>query len=332
MDQRELALSAFVATASGDRQARLSGLEKLAGGAIQENWSAQLTLHGAHRPVVIRTDAPSGVAASRTRAEEFHLLKAAHGAGVAVPEPLWLCTDPSVIGKAFFVMARVAGTAAGHQVVKDPAWGGDRTTLAERLGAELARIHAVVPPRPDLDFLGPPPAHAALDRVATYRDWLDAVGRPHAALEWGLRWLERLAPDPAAPVLTHRDYRTGNVMLDQTGITGVLDWEFAAWGDPMEDLGWFCARCWRFGVDGLEAGGLGARADFYGGYASVAGRPVDDAAVRYWEVMAHVRWAVIALQQGERVLGGGETNLEAALTATLVPQLELEILRMTKES
>ena len=45
--------------------------------------------------------------------------------------------------------------------------------------------------------------------------------------------------------------------------------------------------------------------------------------------MAHMRWAVIALQQADRFVTGGEQNLELALTAHIVPELELEILRQT---
>ena len=54
---------------------------------------------------------------------------------------------------------------------------------------------------------------------------------------------------------------------------------------------------------------------------------MDDAAVRYWELVAHLRWAVIALEQGERHLSGRQRSLELALTARLVPELELAVLR-----
>ncbi len=52
----------------------------------------------------------------------------------------------------------------------------------------------------------------------------------------------------------------------------------------------------------------------------------------YWEVMAHVRWAVIALQQAERHASGAQESLELALTAHVVPELELEILDRTRET
>ena len=66
------------------------------------------------------------------------------------------------------------------------------------------------------------------------------------------------------------------------------------------------------------------------GYERASGRKVDPEAVAFWEVMAHLRWAVIALQQAARTLSGGEESLELALTGRLYPpELELEILRRT---
>ena len=87
----------------------------------------------------------------------------------------------------------------------------------------------------------------------------------------------------------------------------------------------------RFGQTAREAGGIAGREPFYRGYERVAGRPIDRDAVAYWEVMAHLRWAVIALQQGERFISGGEPSLELALTGRLIPtELELEILAGTR--
>jgi len=114
--------------------------------------------------------------------------------------------------------------------------------------------------------------------------------------------------------------------VDQGDLTGILDFEFAGWSDPDEDLGWFCARCWRFGAEDLEAGGIAPRADFYRGYEGASGRHIDALAVHFWEAMAHIRWAVIALQQAHRRIAGGERSLELALTGRLVPELELSII------
>ncbi|HEX6592807.1 MAG TPA: phosphotransferase family protein, partial [Moraxellaceae bacterium] len=214
-------------------------------------------------------------------------------------------------------------------LVKDMGLGGDREKLAERIGEEMARLHAIRPPEARLDFLKAPALSPALQGVKDFRDFLDCHHTAFPALEWGIRWLEKNAPVTEALVLTHRDFRTGNYMVDEHGLTAVLDWEFAAWSDPLEDLGWFCARCWRFGKFENEAGGIGSRAALYRGYEAVSGRQPDPAAVFFWEVYAHVRWAIIALQQGERHVSGREPSLELALTAHIVPELELQILRMT---
>ena len=79
----------------------------------------------------------------------------------------------------------------------------------------------------------------------------------------------------------------------------------------------------------LEAGGIAPREAFYRGYETESGVQIDDEAVRYWEVVAHLRWAVIALEQGHRHLSGLEPSLELALTGRITPELELAILRAT---
>jgi aminoglycoside phosphotransferase (APT) family kinase protein len=129
--------------------------------------------------------------------------------------------------------------------------------------------------------------------------------------------------------LVHRDFRTGNYMVDTRGLTAVLDWEFAGWGDPACDIGWFCAECWRFGRPGLEAGGIAPRADFYRGYEAEAGVAIDPDRVAFWEVMTHIRWDVIALQQGQRHVSGGEANLDLALTGRKAAELDWALLRLT---
>jgi aminoglycoside phosphotransferase (APT) family kinase protein len=271
------------------------------------------------------------LAVSLPRTAEYALLRAAWDAGVTVPEPLFCCADASVTGAPFFVMRRVDGIALGPRVVKDASLGGGREKLAGALGRELARIHRIRPPRPDLGFLGAPAPDPARAAITAMRARLDAAGTPRPVLEWGLRALERTAPAPAPPVLVHNDYRTGNLMLDASGITGVLDWEFAAWGDGHTDLGWFCAKCWRFGNTAMEAGGIGPRDAFHAGYAAESGAPVDVARAAWWELMAHIRWAVIAADQAIRHISGEERSLELALTGHIVPELEWEILAMAEE-
>jgi aminoglycoside phosphotransferase (APT) family kinase protein len=222
-------------------------------------------------------------------------------------------------------MERISGTALGNRITR----AGAQPALAAALARELARIHTIQPPQPALDFLGAIRNTPATDAIATYRAYLDEMPEPHPVLEWTLRWLQTNAPPMAETVLCHRDFRTGNYMVDDGALTGVLDWEFAGWGDPHEDIAWFCARCWRFAAPHLEAGGIAGRDVFYNAYEQATGRTIDLKQVHYWETMAHVRWAVIALQQAMRHRSGNEPSLELALIGRRIAEIEYECLNLT---
>ncbi|HEX6590799.1 MAG TPA: phosphotransferase, partial [Moraxellaceae bacterium] len=175
-EEQKKAVEKFLATKTAADSVHIDEARLLSGGAIQENWLLSATVsdgpHAGPLECVLRSDAPSGVAVSHTRAQEFALLQAAFKAGVTVPEPLWL-GDRSVFGRDFFVMRKANGTAAGHRLVKDMTLGGDREKLAERIGEEMARLHAIRPPQPSLDFLKAPALSPALQGVRDFRDFLD---------------------------------------------------------------------------------------------------------------------------------------------------------------
>jgi aminoglycoside phosphotransferase (APT) family kinase protein len=324
-------LARFLAGATGAASIELAPLRLLPGGAVQENWLIEARLAGGpfegRQRFVLRKAAPTTLTLSHEAATEFAVLRVVHEAGVAVPEPLFLCRDRALLGTPFLVMRWSPGVADGAVLAAD----GANEALAERLGRELALLHRIVPPRADLAALGAPPADAAAARLALYRDMLDASGDAHPVAEWGMRWLLRHAPPPAAPVLCHGDFRTGNYLVVERRLTAVLDWEFAGWSDPDEDIGWFCLGCWRFGAYERAAGGIAPRAAFLRGYMAASGRRLDPARLRYWEAMAALRWLVIALAQRDRFLKGGERSLDLALTGRRPAECELEILRLTAE-
>ena len=331
-DDRRPALARFLAAAGGARGCEVTGLFPLSGGSIQENWGLDANFSGGRlageQRLVLRAAAMTGVPSSLDRLQEFAVLKAAFAAGVTVPEPLFAEADPAVFGKPFLIMRRASGTAAAHRITRDPALDPALPAIAERLGRELARIHRIGPPRPDLGFLAPYEETGPAQQIAAFRADLDRHPTPRPVLEWGLRWLETHLPAPVPPVLCHHDFRTGNYLLDGPVLTGILDWEFAGWGDPHEDIGWFCSKGWRFARLDREAGGIADRAPFYRGYECESGAVIDPVRVHFWEVLASVRWAVIALQQSERHISGGERSLDLALTGRRAGECELEILML----
>jgi aminoglycoside phosphotransferase (APT) family kinase protein len=328
-------LARFLCEAAGARAVDIVELRPLAGGAVQENWLVIATIEGGafagRRKLVLRSDAATSLSMSSDRATEFAMQRLVHAAGVTVPEPVFLCRDTAVIGKPFFVMRWMPGSADGERIVAGEI-GGSRAVLAERLARELAKLHKLRPTGDAVPGLGAPPDDAAAARLGPLARFIAGHGEPHPVAEWGIRWLRRHAPAPVAPVLCHGDFRTGNYLADEHGLTALLDWDFAGWSDPDEDIAWFCLGYWRFGAYAREAGGLVPRTAFHRAYAAASGRVIDPARARYWEVMAALRWLVIALEQRDRFLKGGERSLKLLLNGRRPAECELEILRLTEHA
>lgn len=326
----------------GAREVTCSAAVKLSGGAIQENWWLTLRItggvHDGAHDWVLRTDAASAVAASNSRQQEFRLLQLVFSAGVPVPEPVCFCGDISVFGRLFFLMTAVSGQAQGRKLARRPDLQTTGPGLVAQLGEIMARIHSLTPQNSKaenrLSFLAEPHSSAAVFQIEQMRAALDRLGSAHPVLEYGLNWLEdnlQEWEDKADPVLCHRDFRTGNFLVEEGRCTALLDWEFAGWSDRHEDIGWLCARCWRFGNDHLTVGGLGPFSAFRQAYEQETGLTLNIRAIGFWQVMAEIRWAVIALQQAARNHSGQELSLELALSGWLVPEMEFNMLGLMDE-
>ncbi len=324
------ALGAWLASELGAERVAIVEAALLAGGAVQQNWRLDVEVTGGARAGkhvwVLRTDAAASLDVSLDRLSEFRCIEAAHRAGVKVAEPIAASGDGGLIGRPFAVQALVAGTAQGRRIVRDPKLSEFGDSLARELGRELARIHSVRPTAGVLSFLPVPVTNPSRREVAQMRKGLDGASEARPALEYVLSWLDQNAPEPAAITLVHGDFRTGNYMVDGGRLTAVLDWEFCHWGDPREDLGWFIARCWRFGNDDKVAGGIAKLASLLEGYNEIADIKVAASELAYFEVLAASRWAAISLLQGDRFIKGGERSLELALTGLMPPEMEWDAL------
>ena len=286
----------------------------LAGGASKEAWAVD----SQGRELLIRR-ASGGVIhqGTLTLEQEFEVLRAAHEAGVRVPEPLAYLGE--VEGREAFVMERIRGETIGRRIVKQPPPGLDL-----QLAEELAKIHAIPPER--LPFLD------RGDAVARFYAELDSVGEPHPAIELGLHWVKERLPRHREAVVVHGDWRIGNIAVDANGIVAVLDWEFAHLADPVEDLAWPLVRAWRFGADDRHLGGIGELEPYLARYAELTGREVTADELLVWEVFGNVKWATGCLTQSRRHLNGQERSVELAVLGRLAAEMEYELLDLIDPS
>ena len=143
-------------------------------------------------------------------------------------------------------------------------------------------------------------------------DELDEVGEPHPAIELGLWWLRENRPPRREPVVVHGDFRIGNLVVDEDGLVGVLDWEFAHLDDPARDLAFALVRAWRFGADDLRLGGIGEVEPYLERYNELTGFDVRPEELDYWELAGNVGWAIGCLTQAQRHLTGQDRSVELA--------------------
>ena len=323
--------------------AHVTGLRQLAGGASCRIYSFALDGCGAPRTLVLRLDAVGGTAGNadtNVRREEYELLSAAARGGITVPAVHWYGDGSEGLGGAFFIMDLVKGEALARRLLRDERYARTRSALPRDLARELARIHAVDLHDPKLAFVvaraegGEDPRRFALAEVAKYRQLLDAFSsdQPYPLLMLVARWLQQHAPAVARPSLIHGDFRVGNVMFDEQGLTAVLDWELSHIGDPVEDLGWLCVRTWRFGSDDKPAGGLCSREQLCRRYAEHGGDEVAPQALRFWEIFGNWKWAIICRIQAARAQAGSHPDVELATIGRRVAETEWEILNLLDES
>ena len=226
------------------------------------------------------------------------------------------------------------GIAIGRKVVSSPALSEARTALPEQLASALARIHSITPEQSNLTFSNFPPAReygAATSQNRFVRTMLDNLPEPHPAAELALIWLEENVPKNDPLTLVHADFRTGNFLVDDTGLTALLDWEFAHWGSPLEDIAWISLRDWRFGVLDQPIGGFSDRATFYRAYSAASGRALDPTLIHYWEVSGNLRWALGCAFQGQRYLSGKRSDLELAAVSRRACEMKYEAIRLIEQ-
>ena len=313
-----------------DAGSEVTGLEQLAGGASRQTWQVEVATPSGPAGLVLQRAVGEVVGQQVPPATQAGLLQLAEEAGVPVP-PVQLVLEPDDDLGEGFVTDFVPGEARPTRVLRDETLADARAGLAAACGRVLASLHTIDPDRATglVDFTTDGGAlEHNLDQLTAV---MDGIGEPHPVLELAIRWLRTHPPTPHGRVVVHGDFRNGNLLVAPTGLVGVLDWELAHVGDPLEDLGWLCVRAWRFGADHLPVGGFGTREDLVAAYARSSGRDVDVADVRRWELLGTVRWGVICMLQASRHLDGCEASLELAAIGRRVCETEYDVLGLLAE-
>lgn len=257
-----------------------------------------------------------------------------------VPEVLATCDDPSVLGAEFVVMERLVGVIPQRDL---PAG----VTLSERearaLGDDmvdrLVQLHSLDVEATGLSAFGKGQGYVQRQIAGWSARYRDARTDDVADFEPVMAWLEAERPAGESRIcLIHNDYKLDNLVLaedDPSRIVGILDWEMAALGDPLMELGSSLAYWVEAGDDaGMRAirrqpshlPGMPTRAEIVARYGARTGLDVSN--FRFYEVYGLFRLAGIAQQIYARFRAGQAKNPAFAGFGQAVNYLESRCRRL----
>jgi aminoglycoside phosphotransferase (APT) family kinase protein len=248
---------------------------------------------------------------------EWRIIEALNGTDVPHTDAVAVCTDPSVLGRTFYLMGFVDGWSPMGLTDGWPApFDTDldaRRGLAFQLVEGIALLSKVDWQAKGLQDLGRPDGfhERQVDRWTAFLERIK--GRDLPGFDESAAWLREHRPIDFVPGLMHGDYQFANVMYCDGAparLAAIVDWEMGTVGDPKLDLGWV-VQSWPEDTNAVDAAkssyvdmyGMPSRAEVLDHYSKVSGRQVDD--MDYYVILAKWKLAVV-LEQGFQRAGDDE--------------------------
>ncbi len=261
---------------------------------------------------------------------EAQTIRTAEEAGVPVAHVVLDSDEPKWLGGGFFITRRIAGETVPRRVLRLVAQRRHGDAIALKLGRALANLHAIPDEKIPPHLARPEDGDPAATSLKRLREQMDGLLQPSPILSLGMRWLEARKPSkPKRCVLIHGDARNGNLIVSESGLEALLDWEGSSVGDPMADLAWPCVRTWRFGEDAHELGGFAGRAPMVAAYEA-AGGTFDAERFHWWKVLGTFRWAIGLAGQAKAHIDGSVPNIVMAASGRRVGELEYDLMCLLK--
>ncbi len=267
---------------------------------------------------------------------EFRVMRALAGSAVPVAPMHVLCTDESVIGRAFYVMGFVDGRVLWEQSLPGQT-REQRAAIYDEMNRVIAALHRVDVAAVGLSDYGKPGNY--FDRQigrwskqyqASATQTIDAMDR---LIEWLPAHVPASARDEAQVSVVHGDFRLDNLIFDATQprVRAVLDWELSTLGHPLADFSYHC-MAWHIepgtfrGIGGLDLPSLGipTELEYVRRYCERTGRPDPDALMADWNFyLAYNLFRLASITQGiaKRVVDGIASSAQARATGAATPLL-----------
>jgi aminoglycoside phosphotransferase (APT) family kinase protein len=286
-------LTSLCRARTGDPEASARELAALPGHA---GFSFSFTLHadGLSEPLVLRL-APPGVQVRGTAdvARQARLMEELGRLGIPVPPVRWYGDEPEWFGRPYSVVDRLPGAPLA-MLGESAELSGERCRgVVEQAVQVLARLHALEPVGP-ARWLEQP--LAPVQDVERWDRFVERCADPE---------LVRLAPSLRARLIEgaptafrtgmfHGDFQWSNLLVDGQALVAVLDWELAAVGPVLNDLGWLClfSDPANWGADYPPLPPVPGPQEITEAYARASGAPAPE--VAWFRALAGYKFAAIS--------------------------------------
>ena len=208
--------------------------EPLTGGVSSEVFLIEAKQNKTQIKLVLRYEA--GPPSKNDIKNEFNLLQALANTNIPSAEPLFIDTSCKILDKPFMLLSFLEGD------INIP--NADNLDLITKMADQLRSIHSINPALlPDLP-IQIDPIEGLLKYLPKGDEWMEIKNY--------LSSLKNTAFE-GQRVFLHGDFWPGNILWAKDQIVAVIDWDYAAIGDPISDLAVSSLEMrYEFGKEGMN--------------------------------------------------------------------------------
>jgi aminoglycoside phosphotransferase (APT) family kinase protein len=331
-------LEGFLAEQLGQSSLTVTEFRELVAGWSRQTYLAAIQVAGEPAPqrIIVQVEKAGGVIVGSSVTRDFQVLRVLAAAGLPVPQPLWTCADPAILGGPFMVTAFLPGRSfdmsnAEHRETLRGHWQRQSTLPGAILDA-LVAVHAS--PMEELALLpsaasGEATSLYELERCRMLAQEARVGNEPVVAL--ALHWLERHQPATGALTLVHGDFHMRNLLIDGESVCGIVDWEVARLSNPLFDLAYMSIPylSGKFFAPGSElVAGVLPQDRLLPEYERRTGRRVQSTEFLFWRVLATLNLLLVVAKGVSDFEAGTLPSARNAWARFSEPVLQEDILTL----
>jgi aminoglycoside phosphotransferase (APT) family kinase protein len=176
---------------------------------------------------------------------EYKVIQSLYLNDFPVARPVAYCSDTSVIGAEFYLMAFVNG-----RIFWDPRLpelnNTDRAQVFDQMNQVIAKMHSLDPKAIGLHDYGRFGGYVERQLDRWTKQYRASETEKIPAMDNLIDWLPDHIPAYDSTSLVHGDFRLDNMIFDpkEPKVLAVLDWELSTLGNPLSDLAYH-VMAWR---------------------------------------------------------------------------------------